>query len=625
MKKKGLMVWTILTFVSIVILVFGFAFSSVTPVVGLYSDGIANANLGTLALADLYHPFVFGYETFFVKEFSWCWNTGLTIGIIALWLIVEIILIVMMAVKKKWKYLGYIFFFLLVAVLGLYVIWYVLDTANTGSLTIARQMVISGTDYFGALTFGDIPTAGVRNILFSIFIYVLLLGCLLTLVMTIGTFFVIFARLVKAPKVEKVKKETPVIEETPVTPLEAPIEEAKEVPVAPKKKKVVLIVKRYDAFKDAREPVIQRETNYPHEKLDVKPLTREDIRAVLREELDAREAKERKERNELNFINETVHAEVSTPKKEAISVSEADLSKEVKEAPQIPTPVIIAIPEPVKEEEKVEKKTEVVKEPSLSKDQVRDIIRDELTKALEEIKNQEPEVEEEVIEETRNVPVKVIEKIIEKHIEVPVEKIVEKPVEVIKEVPVEKPVEETKVEEPKVSEVKEAAEEPVIQEESSEVKEAAPKIERIPFSTRIQEADEELKDNYNHIKSLLMSYGLKNRVSNGGDAFRLHKVTYCKITVAGKSLKLYLALDPNDYKNSTLPIKDASSKEIYKDIPLVFKVKSGLSLRRAEQLITEMMDKHGIEQADRVEIKDYASHLADEETSSEDEAYEDED
>ena len=126
---------------------------------------------------------------------------------------------------------------------------------------------------------------------------------------------------------------------------------------------------------------------------------------------------------------------------------------------------------------------------------------------------------------------------------------------------------------------------------------------------RIREADDEMKDNYNHIKSLLLSYGLKNRTSNGGDAFRLHKVTYCKITVAGKSLKLYLALDPNDYKNSTLPIKDASSKEIYKDIPLVFKVKSGLSLRRAEQLITEMMDKHGIEQADRVEVKDYASTL----------------
>lgn len=134
-----------------------------------------------------------------------------------------------------------------------------------------------------------------------------------------------------------------------------------------------------------------------------------------------------------------------------------------------------------------------------------------------------------------------------------------------------------------------------------------------------------MKDNYNHIKALLMSYGLKNRVSNGGDAFRLHKVTYCKITVAGKSLKLYLALDPNDYKNSTLPIKDSSSKEMYKDIPLVFKVKSGLSLRRAEELIQQMMDKHGIEQADRVQVKDYVAALAQETPSDDEDISEDED
>ena len=147
-------------------------------------------------------------------------------------------------------------------------------------------------------------------------------------------------------------------------------------------------------------------------------------------------------------------------------------------------------------------------------------------------------------------------------------------------------------------------------DESVEEPKAAPaKIERISFATRITNADDDLKDAYNHIKSLLLSYGLKNRVSNGGDAFRLHKVNYCKITVAGNSLKLYLALDPADYKNSTLPIKDASSKAIYKDIPLVFKVKSGLSLRRAEQLITEMMDKHGLEQVDRVEVKDYVSNI----------------
>ena len=96
----------------------------------------------------------------------------------------------------------------------------------------------------------------------------------------------------------------------------------------------------------------------------------------------------------------------------------------------------------------------------------------------------------------------------------------------------------------------------------------------------------------------------------GGDSFRLHRVTYCKIAMAGKGLKLYLALDPADYANTTLPIKDASSKAAYRETPLVFKVKSGLSVRRAEDLIRECMDKHGIEQADKVQPFDWVNELS---------------
>ena len=80
---------------------------------------------------------------------------------------------------------------------------------------------------------------------------------------------------------------------------------------------------------------------------------------------------------------------------------------------------------------------------------------------------------------------------------------------------------------------------------------------------------------------------MKSRVSNTGDTFRLHKVTFVKITVAGKALKLYFALNPKDYANTTLPVQDAGDKGTYKDIPLVFKVKSDLSVRRAKQLIAD--------------------------------------
>ena len=122
------------------------------------------------------------------------------------------------------------------------------------------------------------------------------------------------------------------------------------------------------------------------------------------------------------------------------------------------------------------------------------------------------------------------------------------------------------------------------------------KIIRIPFQERMLNADDEMKRNYNELKNEILSYGVNSRVSNSGDAFRLHRKTYVKITIAGLSLKLYFALNPDDYKDSTIPVQNAGHKGIYEEIPLVFKVKSGLSMRRAKELIQTVMDQGGLEQ-----------------------------
>ena len=179
------------------------------------------------------------------------------------------------------------------------------------------------------------------------------------------------------------------------------------------------------------------------------------------------------------------------------------------------------------------------------------------------------------------------------------------------------PVKEAKKEEPqKVAEQEEKQpveepkkEAPIVEEKSQEIiEEVVPTVEentsekkpiiRIPFTTRMLNADKEMQDNYNELKNEIMSYGVNSRVSNSGDTFRLHRVTYIKITIAGLSLKLYFALNPEDYKDSTLPIQDAGHKGIYEEIPLVFKVKSGLSMRRCKQLIQDVFDKNGLEQGE---------------------------
>ena len=254
----------------------------------------------------------------------------------------------------------------------------------------------------------------------------------------------------------------------------------------------------------------------------------------------------------------------------------------------------------------------------LTEDEMREIIREELkafygatpapvaepvvVPAVEEVPAEEPAVEEPVVEET------VEEAVAEEPV---AEEVVEEPV--VEEVPAEEPVAEEVVEEPVAEPV---VEEPVAEvvEEVFERQEATVAVDannngRISFFERIVSLDQELLDDYNELKNELMSYGLKSRVSSTGDTFRLHRVTYVKMIFSGKKVKLYMHLNPADYKDSTIPFDDVSHKKSFAEIPFVFKVKSGLSLRRAKALIKEMMDKAGIAQESEPKKVKYAENL----------------
>lgn len=135
------------------------------------------------------------------------------------------------------------------------------------------------------------------------------------------------------------------------------------------------------------------------------------------------------------------------------------------------------------------------------------------------------------------------------------------------------------------------------------------KAERVPFANRLLGLDDDMKEIYNELKREALSYGLKSRLSISGDTFRLHTKTYLKIVVAGKGLKLYMALDPHDYKDTTIPVKDAGVKNLYKDIPLVFKVKSPLSVKRAKALIKDACEKDDLKKDENFEALNYISQL----------------
>lgn len=142
---------------------------------------------------------------------------------------------------------------------------------------------------------------------------------------------------------------------------------------------------------------------------------------------------------------------------------------------------------------------------------------------------------------------------------------------------------------PVVEEVKPA---PVVEEEVEEEKKSAP---RIPFAVKMVKADKELQEKYNEIKNEILSYGVNSRVSIACDTFRLHRKPYVKITLVGKTLKVYFALRPKDFVDSPIPVMDASDKVAYEEVPALLKVKSNLSVKRAKELVRLAMEADGVE------------------------------
>ena len=293
------------------------------------------------------------------------------------------------------------------------------------------------------------------------------------------------------------------------------------------------------------------------------------------------------------FKNPKVEVRKGAKKGEEIVMFEAiktDAPKQENPAPQEASPIL----EEPEEEEAIEE------EESLSKkdlaELIRSIVRDEMSRGANPYPNGPL-----VVQYFGTVPGQQMEQQIKKEESAPAPEKepepepVEESKEEVKEEPIPEPAPQEEVAvEPEPEPVIEEA--PVVEAPIEEITAEKKPIIRIPFQVRMMNADEEMKKNYNELKNEILSYGVNSRVSNSGDAFRLHRKTYVKLTIAGLSLKLYFALNPEDYKDSPIPVQDAGHKGIYAEIPLVFKVKSGLSMRRCKELIQTVMEKDGLEQ-----------------------------
>ena len=132
---------------------------------------------------------------------------------------------------------------------------------------------------------------------------------------------------------------------------------------------------------------------------------------------------------------------------------------------------------------------------------------------------------------------------------------------------------------------------------------------RRSFLSRYIQAEPYVQDYYTEIKNLLLSYrGVKARQSWSKESFKCGRMHVAKIDVKGKSLYLYLAIDPEALEGSKYKFTIAKG-----DCPVLMKIKSERKFKHATELIAMLMAELGLER-EETEYVDY--HMPYEETEA---------
>lgn len=127
------------------------------------------------------------------------------------------------------------------------------------------------------------------------------------------------------------------------------------------------------------------------------------------------------------------------------------------------------------------------------------------------------------------------------------------------------------------------------------------------FIARIIQGTDEQKTYYGQVKTALLSYKKVNsNVAWGAERFNKGRETIARFKIRGKTLCLYLALDPNEFAVSVYHHADVSDNKSMHGTPMMVKIKSPLGVKKAIRLIDEMLRRRNGEKRTIAE-RDYAA------------------
>lgn len=141
----------------------------------------------------------------------------------------------------------------------------------------------------------------------------------------------------------------------------------------------------------------------------------------------------------------------------------------------------------------------------------------------------------------------------------------------------------------------EAASEPAVIESAEEV--VKPKYIPSPtFVEKMVKSAEVLQDRYDELKNYALRFKkLKSRISKKFDSINQGRLQFVKLSVAGKTLKLFLNMDIND-TDPKFHCKDMRDKKTYVTVPVQLRIKSGRAVKYAKILIDQCAALHGLKE-----------------------------
>ncbi|MBR3863716.1 MAG: hypothetical protein IKJ19_01195 [Clostridia bacterium] len=122
----------------------------------------------------------------------------------------------------------------------------------------------------------------------------------------------------------------------------------------------------------------------------------------------------------------------------------------------------------------------------------------------------------------------------------------------------------------------------------------APAVRSRSFAEKMRDADEILQDRYDELKNYALRFRkLKSRISKKFDSINQGRFQFVKLSVAGKTLKLYLNMDINT-TDPKFHCKDMSDKKTYVTVPTMLRIKSGRAVKYAKMLIDQCAEQYGM-------------------------------